>query len=1104
MIPRSLQLAPLFALALFIGSSLPAAAVTFVDSGASLLGAAGSNVRGATAWGDFDGDGDLDLVVAGSTDGNASGNRTRLYRNDGGSFVIVPTALPNLGNAAFAWGDYDGDGDLDLAVEGVDSTSVRVTRVYRNDGGGAFVDIGAGLTAVASGGLAWGDFDGDGDLDLAACGTTNAFPSGASAKVYRNDGGTFVSASSGIVAGGHIGAVAFGDVDGDGDLDLVVTGYNTAAIPTTSLYRNDAGSWVAVASGLAGVAQGAALAFGDADGDGDLDLAILGSTTSAISNGTVRIYSNDGTGSFADLGAVLAGLSSGSAGWGDFDGDGDLDLLAAGDDIGGGRLTYVARNDGGGVFTQVAIAVTSVGQAAVAWGDYDHDGRLDIALAGISATNRIAKIYRNTDAPVNAAPGTPGGLSAAIAPATAGHASVTFSWTAPTDDHTPQNSLSYELRIGTTPGGAQVTGAAADGATGLRRVARLGSTGGRESWTLVLPYGVYYWSVQAVDGGLRGSAFAAEQSVTLDAFVDIGAPLLGVAGSAVRCAMAWGDYDGDGDLDLVVAGSSDGTVILNRTRLYRNDGGSFVVVPTALPNLGNPAFAWGDYDGDGDLDLAVEGVDATSVRMTRIYRNGGGGAFVDIGAGLTAVASGGLAWGDFDGDGDLDLAASGSTNGAPSGASAKIYRNDGGTFVNASSGIAAGGYFGAVAFGDVDGDGDLDLVVTGYNTAGTPTTSLYRNDAGSWVAVASGLAGVAQGAALAFGDADGDGDLDLAILGSTTSSNSNGTVKIYSNDGTGSFTNLGAVLGGLSTGSEGWGDFDGDGDLDLLAAGDDIGGGHLTYVARNDGGGAFTQVAIAVTSVGQAAVAWGDYDHDGRLDIALAGISATNTRVAKIYRNIEAPVNTPPAAPGGLNAYSSGTHKVLRWDPASDAQTPAGGLSYDVRIGTTTRGGQIVSLPADSVSGLRRLPQRGVAQADSFVITLPDGVFYYTVQAVDAGFAGSALPAWHTMPGGTVGVEEPRDAASVALAIRSVSPNPVVRTARVGFDLPHESDVELSVFDVAGRRVSTILRARMAEGRQLAAWDGRGASGASLPAGVYLLRLSAAGRTDTRGVVIAH
>src|SRR5262245_8494035 len=160
--PRPLRFAVLMVLALLFTSSLPAAAVTFVDSGASLLGAGGSIVHPVVAWGDYDGDNDLDLVVAGSTDGTTTGSRTRLYRNNAGAFSVQPTALPNLVNAALAWGDYDRDGDLDLALEGLDSTATRMTRIYRNDGGGTFVDIAAGLTAVANGGLAWGDFDNDG------------------------------------------------------------------------------------------------------------------------------------------------------------------------------------------------------------------------------------------------------------------------------------------------------------------------------------------------------------------------------------------------------------------------------------------------------------------------------------------------------------------------------------------------------------------------------------------------------------------------------------------------------------------------------------------------------------------------------------------------------------------------------------------------------------------------------------------------------------------------------------------------------------------------------------------------------------------------------
>ena len=83
-----------------------------------------------------------------------------------------------------AWGDYDNDGDLDILLTGDHGSGGRVAKVYRNDGGGTFTDIGAGLTGVYDSSVAWGDYDNDGDLDILLTGYSG---SGKVAKVYRND-----------------------------------------------------------------------------------------------------------------------------------------------------------------------------------------------------------------------------------------------------------------------------------------------------------------------------------------------------------------------------------------------------------------------------------------------------------------------------------------------------------------------------------------------------------------------------------------------------------------------------------------------------------------------------------------------------------------------------------------------------------------------------------------------------------------------------------------------------------------------------------------------------------------------------------------------------
>jgi hypothetical protein len=134
-------------------------------------------------------------------------------------------------------------------------------------------------------------------------------------------------------------------------------------------------------------------------------------------------------------------------------------------------------------------------------------------------------------------------------------------------------------------------------------------------------------------------------------FTDIDAGLTGVT----NCSLAWGDYDNDGDLDLALAGAtSDLSPFDPVSKVYRNEGGTFTDIEAGLPGANWCSLAWGDYDDDGDLDLALAGLAGTT-GVGKVYRNDDG-AFTDIDAGLAGVHLCSLAWGDYDDDGDLDLA----------------------------------------------------------------------------------------------------------------------------------------------------------------------------------------------------------------------------------------------------------------------------------------------------------------------------------------------------------------------------------------------------------------------------------------------------------------
>jgi hypothetical protein len=453
----------------------------------------------------------------------------------------------------------------------------------------------------------------------------------------------------------------------------------------------------------------------------------------------------------------------------------------------------------------------------------------------------------------------------------------------------------------------------------------------------------------------------------------------GLAGGALG-HLAWGDCDGDGDLDLATMGLSPS----HPTRVYRNEGGSFAEHAVLPDSLSEGALAWADIDGDGDLDLAVTGFTNGPNRETRLYRNRGDFSFEQMDAGLTGFGHSALDWGDCDGDGDLDLAVTGSVGGLTPGI--RVYVNDGmGRFTDLPLTGITGTSTGDIAWGDVDGDGDLDLALCGMGAAFQPETRIYRNDGGgTFTDLREDLEPV-ESSRLALADHDGDGDLDLALCGESWRAGR--VTRLYANDGTGNFTRIAAELVGVRFGDVAWGDYDADGDADLAVAGSTGTGQSTARLYRNDGAGAFTEVATPLAGTANSVLAWADHDGDGDLDLVSMGDDV------RLYENVGGTVNAPPTAPTGVIVYPGGPTTGVVWDAATDPESPAKGLSYNLRIGTSPQGGEIAPGHA-SESGQRRVPARGHLQPDPdylfAAVNLPPGFYFLSLQAVDPGFRASA------------------------------------------------------------------------------------------------------------------
>ncbi|MCA9727713.1 MAG: VCBS repeat-containing protein, partial [Candidatus Eisenbacteria bacterium] len=495
------------------------------------------------------------------------------------------------------------------------------------------------------------------------------------------------------------------------------------------------------------------------------------------------------------------------------------------------------------------------------------------------------------------------------------------------------------------------------------------------------------------------------------------------------------------------------------------------------------------YDNDGDLDILLTGYDPLTVSLySRVYRNDGG-SFSDIVAGLVGVFAGAGSWADYDNDGDLDALISGLDEFGTS--ITRLYRNDAGSFVDSNAALP-GLLYTKVSWADYDNDGDLDLLLAGLESASGPSvTKLFRNDAGSFTDSGIAFVDVWQ-ASMAWGDYDSDGDLDLLLSGNNYSQPWSAT-KLYRNDG-GAFTDVGlAVPQGAR--ALAWGDYDNDGDLDFLLAAVN------TSVYVNDGG-SFAELQVGLPFLATATVAWGDFDADGDLDLALAGDTGSEL-LARIYENHAVPANSAPAPPSNLALSEVGDIATFSWNAGSDAETPTSGLSYNLRVGTTPGGSEVMSAMANGATGYRREPGLGNAQ-QRLSWSLDLGAFgsqslYWSVQSIDASYAGSEFA---PEQGSSADVHDSSAPVPDHFALLANAPNPFQYSTAIRFDLPESGLVDLAIYDVAGRRVRTLAKETYPAGSYETTWRGVDDNGRPVAAGAYFYQLRVGSRVETHGMTL--
>ncbi len=699
--------------------------------------------------------------------------------------------LPEVEPGTFVYaGDYTGDGRPEAVFsDGLNSL------LYKNDGNGRFEYLAKLRGGMA---LAPGDFDGDGDTDLFLLGRTYS-----RGFLYANDGkGGFKDVTQGRVPRNDswCQGLVTADLDGDGDLDLVI--YPSSSSNKGSIFLNDGkGSF---SDGTAGRTPENLWAFhviaADFDGDKDIDLLLLRGKY-------LVLWMNDGKGHFKDSSSGLVqvpGMFTAGGCAGDVDGDGDIDVFLACGSAWGPQGNQLWLNDGKGKFTNASasrLPAYSGRSYLASMGDIDGDGDLDIVFRDTRAG--IWVLLNDGKGKFAFPPGfraiLPRYLSFAY-----GHKGLALADIEGDGDldlftQTDRLSPSLFLNLG--------------GSRFIR--------GGRFR-VPPLPFD-YPRCVDAgdVDGDGDVDLVFGERNLQdrlylndgQGVFVDSTKGRMPALFEKTR-ALKFADVDGDGDMDLF-EGPEYGFL-----KLFLNDGKGFFKDVSSV-NLPNHwcypwSFSTGDVDGDGDVDLVIAN---DSHQTNSLLINDGKGKFTDETVKRLPYHPDDtrrVLLGDFDGDGDLDIFS------VNCGSECRVYLNDGkGFFKDSPSSFkkTISGYFFAGALGDLDGDGDPDVVVGGMSGLGC---GVLRNDKGVF-SLAGGvfIPGLRHDTRdIALLDFNHDGLPDI-VLGTTPRyMNESSPNVLLVNMGNCRFANgQGRWLQPKSM--ETWAlkaaDFDGDGDTDLAA-----------------------------------------------------------------------------------------------------------------------------------------------------------------------------------------------------------------------------------------------------------------------------------------------
>ena len=763
---------------------------------------------------------------------------------------LPPPLPPPDGGAVPTGGSSTSGGSTGIGPTG-GSSSGGSTGAGPTSGGSTGAAAGASTGASTTSGSSGGSSSGGGSSSWGLSGPWECTPPGL---------GSFTPQVT-YPVGATPDALAVGDFDGDGTLNLAVVNndFGGAAGSVSVLINSGLGSFSTLATYPLGNPN--AVAVGDFNGDGKLDFAVADAR-----NNLVSVFLNGGSQGHTafTLQSTYPVDNGGSVAVGDFNGDGQPDLAVS---DGVDNEVVVLLNQGGGSFGEMAsydYYDVEGDPLSLAVGDFDGDGRPDLAVTNFGASS------------VSVLLNGPGGVFQPPVAFTVGSLPFSVAVGDFNGDGKPDLVVAnnnQECDGGNCPGTVSVL---LNGGGGTFAAQMTYATGSDPASVAVGDF--------AGDGTL-GFAVAINGESSVDVFRGPGdgtfaAPII-LAWGGNPDAVAVGDFNGDGRPDLAVANYSDATVGVQLDKGPARETESFTAPAPHAVEQHPRAVAVGDFNGDGKQDLAVANTTSNLPdggpgpgTVSVLLNLGDGGFASQVTYGSESVPTG-VAVGDFNGDGRPDLAVVNQIGGDAGTVNVLLNQPDGG--FGPELPYAVGVSPQALAVGDFDGDGKSDLAVANL-TDGTLSLLFGLGD-GDFAPQVTYVVGQ-EPYSVAVGDFNGDGKPDLAVANSYCSPSNScpGTVSVLLNRGDGGFAAQVHYTVGISPYSVVVGDFNGDGKLDLAAANQ---GDATVMVLLNSGDGTFAAPATYAVGQGPSSLAVGDFNGDGLPDLAVGstGNDAVNVLV---------------------------------------------------------------------------------------------------------------------------------------------------------------------------------------------------------------------------------